>query len=844
MKRQGWIALLFWALFYQSILGQGADYLPLDPSDPVIFFGDYFIYRGDTLIPGPRAFYVDGQLSDAEVARYPFVFNSVNEAARHLADGTENAPMTLYIAPYVYWIDNPDDPAVRVSSGNEPPYGLILQCDWLKFVGLSNRAENVVLACNRGQTIGAQGNFTMLKISGEGTSSENITFGNYCNVDLVYPLKPELNREKRAPAIVQAQLIHCNGDKIVARNTRFISRLNLCPFVGGKRVLFDRCHFESTDDALCGTAVYLNSTLEFYSSKPFYQAVGTGAVFLNCDITSFTRGEQYFTKANGQLAVVDTRIRTETADYFGWRDVPPEEMRNYQSKVTVNGRPIFISAKDSTVTVDMTGKPILNAYCVDVDGKTVYNTYNLLCGEDDWDPMAIKDTVLTAEKKDQKSYAMLPIQLLLSPTHVRIETGKDSIRLSAKAFRFGNFETPVGDIRWAVAPESESLVQLNVSRDGTTCAVYPKNETDETRDVVIFAQTSSGLEAASVLTVAPAMLEPPVFKTLPQIIKKDDGKLFVDYALDTHFTDQSLVTWSRCTNAKGRAPIEVAVSRFDAPLREYELSAGDVGYYIRVSVAPKHMRCHVGKPAVSVLPDPIKPADVKTDTHLLHTNFRNISTKNQPEIIPGFWTWDHLNAKDFGRWAPEAKEGDAWFYGDGSSGSAGRFGLLQTGRSASMLYTPVEKSGGNMRLEMSVAPFKTAGQGFSVAGMYMDVLIQFDTKTMTGYGLRLIRTTQYHDAVDCYFVRYQDGAVTQISEPVSTPCYRTPCRIVLQTMDGKLTAHMETSAEYYREPDPQVMPVVNMETEMTPADFGGFGIRFNGGASSMIEELSVEWNDN
>lgn len=229
---------------------QIAGYNSLDAGNPIIFAGDHIIYQGKTIMLGPKAFFIDGRFSDEEASKYPYVFNTINKAAEHLSDGTEESPMVIYIAPYVYWIDDPDDPAVRVGKNGQSPFGLIIKCEWLRFYGLSDNAENVVLACNRGQTIGSQGNFTMFRFSGNGTSSENITFGNYCNVDLIYPLKPELGRVKRASAIVQAQLIMCDGDKIVARNTRFISRLNLCPFVGGKRVLFDRCHFESTDDAL------------------------------------------------------------------------------------------------------------------------------------------------------------------------------------------------------------------------------------------------------------------------------------------------------------------------------------------------------------------------------------------------------------------------------------------------------------------------------------------------------------------------------------------------------------------------------------------------------------------
>ena len=126
------------------------------------------------------------------------------------------------------------------------------------------------------------------------------------------------------------------------------------PFVGGKRVLFDRCHFESTDDALCATGVYLNSTFDFYSSKPFYATTGTGAVLLNCDIRAFTRGEQYFTKGGGQVAVVDSRFKSETTTYIGWREVNPGDMRNYQYNVSLNGEPVFIGKKNPASTVDMT----------------------------------------------------------------------------------------------------------------------------------------------------------------------------------------------------------------------------------------------------------------------------------------------------------------------------------------------------------------------------------------------------------------------------------------------------------------------------------------------------------
>ncbi len=380
---------------------QNAGYKSPDARDPILFEGDHIVYQGKTILLGPKAFFIDGQLSGKEAAKYSHVFNSVNEAAKHLTDGTEASPMVLYIAPSVYWIDNPDDPEIRIPKATgSTPFGLEIKCEWLKFYGLSDYAKNVVLACNRGQTMGAKGNFTMLRISGQGTSAENITFGNYCNIDLVYPLKPELGRQKRGSAIVQAQLVFCDGDKLVARNTRFVSRLNLSPFAGGKRTLFDRCLFESTDDALNGTAVYLNCILKFYSGKPFWGTVGTGAVFLGCDVNSYTRGEQYFTKSKGQVAAVDTRFESETLTYLGWRDIPAKESRNYQFNIQLSGEPVLIGKYHPQSTVDMTGKAVINAYRFIYKDEVIYNTYNLLSGDDNWDPMGIKSLVNLKIKPD------------------------------------------------------------------------------------------------------------------------------------------------------------------------------------------------------------------------------------------------------------------------------------------------------------------------------------------------------------------------------------------------------------------------------------------------------------
>ena len=94
--------------------------------------------------------------------------------------------------------------------------------------------------------------------------------------------------------------------------------------------------------------------------------------------------------------------------------------------------------------------------------------------------MGIKNLVLSAEKQNGRKLTMIPTQLLIAPARGSIETKKNDIKLTAKVFRFSNCELKGEIIKWSVAPEDDSLVELKVSEDGTTCQVIPKNTNDET----------------------------------------------------------------------------------------------------------------------------------------------------------------------------------------------------------------------------------------------------------------------------------------------------------------------------------------------------------------------------
>ncbi len=872
--------------------------------------GNSISYKGKRIQLDERNFFINSELTEQEKKQCPYVFQSVNEATGHLTDGTEAEPMTLYIAPGVYWIDNPDDPEVRIPIEGETPYGLKINCNGLRLYGLTDDPQDVVLACNRGQTQGAVGNFTMLRIEGNEVSAENITFGNYCNVDLIYPRNPKLNRPKRMDAIVQAQLVHCRGDKYVIRNCRFISRLNLCPFTGGKRTLFENCHFESTDDALCGTGVYIDCDFTFYSSKPFYATSKTGAVFFNCDINVLTEGKQYFTKVGSPVAVIDTRFHADNDTRFlGWTQVPTENQRNYQYGVSYNGKSYRLHPSNDWITIDMTDKEALQAYLIHYKDKKVYNTYNLLCGDDDWDPMQVKGLISKAEKKQGRRLTGIPTLLTVTPVQGEIESSVTDITLKATFTRFGNYASPMQPLTWSVSPEFAKDVELKPLADGS-CQVTGRNIDDETKRIVVKATSADGLESASVITVKPKMLEAPKFIRLPEIrlfseehvanaaeaatvshsenlpgksyqqkaeltstslpkmehrrldvtdkknihtIRTDHlqdapfrrGIIRVDYELDLQGRkDESIISWYRCTDAQGSDAVEVATSRRNQPEQSYQLSACDVGYYLLAKVSPKHLRCLPGETKQAITPRAIALADI-VPTNRFYTDFQNFATAYQPHILPGFWTVDGYKPADTKDFEWEPKQDGNWFYGKGNNGASAHYGLLQGHKGARLLYTPTQKHTEGMKITLQIDPAKTAGQGFgSATGQYLDICLKFDPQTLSGYGLRIIRTPKNDSAVDFYLIQYQNGVVNCISKAVSASCYLSTCTVKLTAHNGKLTATATSNSTEKRKEKAGVEKEVHLEANIQPNEFGGVAIQHTGStgdSASQLRSLEIIW---
>lgn len=828
-------------------------YTPMDSSDPVEFGGTYIKYQGETIQLSETAIYVDGSLSDELAAQYPYVYNDITKAlsADALKNGTADKPMTVYVAPYVYWIDDPAaTDTVQKTEGYSVPYGMVVNSEYLTIKGLTGNPDNVVLAGNRGQSHASNGNYTMFRFNCSGALTvKNITIGNYCSVDLDYPLMSELNQAKRTETITQAQLADVSGDKMFADNCNFISRLNLDPINGASRSLYNNCHFESTDDALNANAVYVGCDFDFYGNRPLYSSYGTGSTFLgctfNCKILNVeAEPTQFFTKEGGTITAVDCVYNSNLSVpiSIGWTKTPSTSLKCYQSNIIHNGQSITIGGEGAKETVDMTGKSVLDAYKVVSGGKTYYNTYNLLKGSDDWDPLGVRDVIKAAGQDT------VATQLSITSDVTEIESGKETASIGGTVNYFYGTNDTTQKITYSVSDEDKAYVKLTDNGDGT-CKVEGTNNDDAARKVIINASTESGLEAAVGITVKPSKIEAPAFTKAPVITNDGQGSLKVDYSLDLGSReDMSAISWYRCTDAEGSNPILVAVTRNDSPEYTYKLTAGDVGYYIMAKVESKNIRSDYGTPVNTVYDKAIGVKDVRSKNFA--TDFSNFPNVKQSEIKAGFWTVDYNRPADtesFGSWQGADTE-EPWKYGTTGNGCVGA-GLYEGTQGARLMYTPVEGTYGDMSLKLVVDPAKTAGQGFGSAGQYMDVLLKFDTSTLTGYGLRIIRTKASSNAVTFVLVKYDNGAVTEISDKVIASCYATGCTISLKAESNKLTAHVETPTEQLADQAAKGYPhVVDLTADIEANSFGGVAIQHTGTVGSggwqnttMLHNLDITW---
>ncbi|WP_207535646.1 hypothetical protein [Desertivirga arenae] len=788
-------------------------------------------YQGKTIQLNERALYLNPRLKESELGS--FAFKSLQDVVRFAKDGTEETPTVIYMEPDVYWTDDP-----KSDNRENKLIGLLIPQANITLIGLDGNPEHTIIAGNRGQMAGAIGNWNTVGV-GDGFKAYNITFGNYCNEDLVYPLDPSKNLPKRQSTITQAQVLtkahNGNMDKWIFDNCRFISYLNT--FAAGNqphRAYYKNCFLQCTDDAVGSGdfSVFEKCHFRFFANHPSWGGSRILQAYLGCYFETVLRDPGanstiFFAKNNNIFAVLDANFKGN-ATSLEWTDVPADHVRHYVYNNILNGGKVKITTSKPNLSVTLGGKS-LAAYKVGSE----YNIYNLLRGNDDWDP--------ANQKARMANYKDLPLRMDLIADKLKLNGATKEIA----QVRFNIYPDRIKTstpLKWSVS--DRDLLAFAKNQDGTI-TVTATNTSDSTKRAFLKAETEQGIQAITYFEVTGIPQNAPLFTRKPIMNSPDAGLISLNYKLNLgNREDISAITWYRSLRKDGSDTVKVAVSTTSSPLKDYPLSTGDIGFYLFAQIYPKHSTSVFGEP-VLVGSRKIISKDIMTTS--IKTDFKNLPTDRTLSFRKGFWLVDTHRPKDLSRdfqWT--ADTGKGWEYGWGSDATKDRQGLMTVGRGARLIYMQGEQKN-DMHLVLKLSPHKAAGQGFgSATGQYLDVYIKYDPMTQSGYGLRIERTPKFGNGVQFTLYKFTNGLGTPISEHQYSSAFLPGCKLDLDYSGKTLRAKVSTSSSQQQgQKDAGLPHEVSLMAEVAPNLFGSFGLQHTGSTGTasriMLEGLEVSY---
>ncbi|WP_282940537.1 pectinesterase family protein [Paenibacillus sp. RC67] len=766
----------------------------------------------DNHLPQPTYAYdilVDSSLPQDDPANKKF--KTLQAAYAAAPAGTAAKQTVIGIKPDVYHI-----------TGTETESGLTITKNYITLLGLTEDRSKVVLADNRGNKQGAgtdttSNNGYVIIVNATGFTAKNLTFLNYCNIDYAYPGDPSKNLYKRSSVETQAVALQSSGDKHTYENVAFLSRLDTF-FLQTTRSYCKNCYLEGTADFLGGgtVSVWEDSKIAFPPGNGPVLAA-SGVVFINTKFIS-DRGVGFYKGVSNPVAVINSVFPVYTPETpnswvaKGWGTIvrPNLYSLTYKSK-DAKGNPAVIS--DGVTTV-----PTFNGSRELSDEEALaFNPWNLLRATptgaaDDWDPAGVKD------KYEALGQGSLIYRMAMTGGSPSIRTGGPGATIGATV---SPARAPDKTITWST---DSDLITLSATT-GPSVVVTGNNKTDKAEYVTVKAKAANGFYITANVFVEPAYIDPPVFIEQPTLKSPTKGTISVNYALDLgNKEDQSVINWYISDDAIGTNSRAVAVSRGNEPLKSYTLTSGDIGKYIRVSVAPKHQISDPGAAVDAVAARPIAASDINSTT--VAPNFRNFVTTANNSYVSGLWTV-------LGTWTSVA--GDSFDNG---------YGVRVGSQGASLLYQQDAKAG-DMQINLKMTPEKTGGQGFGSPGSGVDgdtiqksdIFIKYDPRTKNGYSLRFWRTSQSTEKVMFQIYKHVDGVGSPVSNTqVLSGVFKPNTSMSLKVIGNKFTVSANNDVDD---------EVLFLEETIAPNDFGGAGAYWSGtvsnGNSNVYSKFEISY---
>ncbi|MDE6371503.1 MAG: hypothetical protein K2K92_08455, partial [Duncaniella sp.] len=521
-------------------------------------------------------------------------------------------------------------------------------------------------------------------------------------------------------------------------------------------------------------------------------------------------------------------------------------IRCYQSGNTLNGQPIDIDADRQQLWNDLTGTFLMKAYKVTLpDGKTIYNTPNLLGGNDGWDPLGHLPEIRRAEALTGERLTGLPVAMKIKADRKDLAPQDDHLTLTASERLWGDYDcNPTSSsIRWS-APSTLSITGAT----GANAHAVSANTYPQSVECVIDAATESGLKGATCVRIAPFLLDAPAITQTPAI-EHEKQSLKLNYALtESDEADNSYIVWYRSTRPDLSDSTAVRHGR-GLTAQTYPLTPADKGHYISATIFPRRANTRQGEGVNASYDRPVSGGMIgllPRKESSLSTSWAEIPVRRSAPGRKGFWQFDSYKPADTAGHDWVADEQLSWYYGHGEDAASEGLGLVQATKGARLSYIPMRDGCRKMTLSLVAEPCKGPGQGFgSATSQYMDICVKFDPVTLTGYGLRIERTPEFDKAVTFTLVRYADGKVTPISDPQPTSCFRNPCTIKVDITDSNIVATASTGAPDVTVSNPAIKPHVLLTAPVDKTSDTGLMIQHTGsvGASAtLLRDLNVRWD--
>lgn len=717
------------------------------------------------------------------------------------------AGTTVYIAPGVYWTDETyrqgfpfDDSGFVIAP---PNVGLTILGDNISFIGLSGDPEDVRIAGNRGEGgakgLGAGGSWYTLAVS-TGFRAENITIANYAQEDLVYLPDPAQNISRRIDSKNHAEVLQGASrdiDRMEFRNVRFVGFLNMMAGFSPKRAYFKDCFFQCTDDSIFGGGinVYEGCTFHHFGNHPTWSGAQAGGinVLLGCKLIGMPAMTETFlslaknaspgngAQASAIYAVIDCQFLGRIAS-VEWENHVREDARYAVHNNTIGParRPLVISEAAPQLSVEYDGEA-LKAFKVGDE----YNVYNLLKGDDGWDPAG-------QYRPEWEPYANLPYRFLVGYTGKELDSAVegDANRVVLTAAPVPASAVDLRSLRWEY--DTALLDGTADPAAGTLTLRAKPNRSGALVQTTVTCFLPNGIPAGVTLRIRPVPVAAPKLRA-PSIVIRD-GRALLSYRLDKPaFRDVSRIEWYREAGPGRTDGVHVGTSRNDAeglfeddPFREYPLSKYDMGCWLRAVITPKYAFSPDAPAVVTVYSSrAVRPEDVAGTA--LETDFKNVFITSEDPATTGRWFFDN----------PEGLP-DPWQWGIGSNGSDGRWGLCNSyirGAEPPLTVFAQEGSYGDMSLTVDYSSSKVEGQGFGGSGCYLDVMVKYDPATRSGYGVRIERVPATTSGTLWTLYRFAGNEKTPLSQGVLAATFMPQSTLTVAVEGNTLHLTASTASE-------------------------------------------------